>query len=432
LPLCFVSSSNDTVICTIDSEGVARLDNGELPKLKMPHHPGDNCRVAAVLVKADGSPLSSGQDLSVLQVDDSTQPGYVPPSSAYPKKVEFAGGLSPMLTVWRKLNIEIDSMEAVPESGPEKNFEEGTVLDVMSISDLSIVTVDILLTPNNRFENGFLTTEGGDYEVNSNAHYWITLLSGDEMGVTDVVVKGTVPTTAVGKYFKIVDDDDRYLDYIGLMPPLPKNGAHADIIQKTREKFAPAYIQLEDANAHGWNPNQTIPFKLHAPVDTASSGSVFNEAKDLTDSDAFWAFTVTFGYQPATNILGSVQDGDPDTEARLLGGTPKSRWLWSYASKGFAAIFVETIRDYVFRDLRSAADKEKIKTNVLFQKNFRNRMYNWLLGIIVHEIGHSPGGQTESGDHEESGIMKEEGDSIDGGFTPGTIKRFRDTKNWTH
>ena len=53
-PPHFVSSGDVTVTCTVDANGIAKLDNGELPKLQMTDHPGDNVRVAAAFLNASG------------------------------------------------------------------------------------------------------------------------------------------------------------------------------------------------------------------------------------------------------------------------------------------------------------------------------------------------------------------------------------------
>ncbi len=50
-PPYFASSGDVTVDCTADANGVARLANGELPKLQMTDHPGDNVRVAFIYLK---------------------------------------------------------------------------------------------------------------------------------------------------------------------------------------------------------------------------------------------------------------------------------------------------------------------------------------------------------------------------------------------
>ena len=417
-PPYFESSGDVTEDCTVDAQGVAKLANGELPKLQMTDHAGDNVRVAVIFLKPDGTPME-GQDLSVLQVNDSTQPGYVPGDSEQ-QASGFSGGLSPMLTVWRKLNVEVDSMQAVATSGDQKNYEEGVVQVVASgpSSGETTVTIDILLDgPADRYENGYLTVGGTSYKVVSNTDDLTNFTTGDR-----VVVKGTVPSSAVSQSFTIVDDDDHFLAQLGLGDPLPRHQTHADTIAAMRARFAPAYIQLEDANELGFNPNQTITFGLNEEVDSAL-GSVFNNAKDLSDSEKFWAITLVFGYQPQTSA-----DHDPLSEGLLKGGT--SKFNLGNSSFGFSVVYIESIRESTLDFIEGVSGI--FFNNPALMQQAVDEYYNQLYGTAAHEIGHNPGGQSEQQDHDEEGLMQEGGAGIDVPFSPSTIKRFRDANQWTH
>ncbi len=419
-PPYFVSSTDETVVCTIDSQGVARLDNGQLPKLQMTDHPGDNVRVAAIFLKSDGTPMY-GQSLDDLQVDNSTQPGYLPPSDDYPKDGQFTGAISPMLTVWRKLNVEVDSMTAVPTSGDQKNYEEGTILGVEfhPEDNTSTVTLSVLLTgPKDRYENGYLTVSGVSYEVVSNTNNWTDFTYGDE-----VVLKGNVPSSIVGQAFTIVDDDDKFLAQLGLPAPLPRNQYHEDIIKGIRPKYAPAYIQVEDANTLGWNARQTIPFKLNATTPDSLTGNVFGDAKDLTDKKVFWAFTVTIGYQPDDG-----RDHDPETEGLLKGGGAK--YGIGNASFGYAAIYIESIREGTV-ELLSKMPPSTLN-NTAVRQQIVDSYNSWLLGVIAHEIGHSTGADSAGQDHDEGGLMTDGAARIQTDFSAPTINRFRNAEMWTH
>lgn len=414
-PPHFVSSGDVTVTCTMDAQGIARLDNGELPKLQMTDHPGDNVRVAVTAMNDSG--------LNDLQVGDSTQPGYVKPSDDVPQG--FGGAISPMLTVWRKLNVEIDSMTAVLESGSEKNYEEGTITDVSTgpVTGQSKVTLNIRLTgPAYRYENGQLTIAGTSYDVISNTD---NLRSGD-----DVIVYGLVPSSAKGQSFKIKDDDDNSLSELGLPASIPRNQYHSDIIKAIRPSFAPAYIQVEDAFALEINPNQTIPFKLNASA-YSPSGSVFNDAKNLTDSAVFWAVTVTFGYQEASYLGFTDVDGDPDTENYERGSTPKLRYVGS--TFGFTAIYTEAVRERAFGWLepQSSIVHKATMADPLEKQKAIEQYYDLLNGTIAHEIGHHPGSQSEEDDHDEGGLMDGSGPLITTPFTAKTIRRFRNATSWT-
>jgi len=67
----------------------------------------------------------SQKEVDQLQAYDTAKEFYVPADKDTPG---FAGIFSPMLTVWRKLHLEIDSMAGGPPStGAETNYLMGTV-----------------------------------------------------------------------------------------------------------------------------------------------------------------------------------------------------------------------------------------------------------------------------------------------------------------
>jgi len=69
----------------------------------------------------------------VLQVSNATAAGYLDcDSETFPRN--FSGVASPMLTVWRRLHLEIDSMNAVPETKPEPDHMNVTRLAWTALS----------------------------------------------------------------------------------------------------------------------------------------------------------------------------------------------------------------------------------------------------------------------------------------------------------
>ena len=106
--------------CKVDAGGVARLASGALPKLQITTYPSDNVRVAVSVFAPDGT-MYDGQDISLLQVSDSTAPYYVMPDSVPMTDLKdlslvigdvglivgFFGGLSPTLTVARTLDAPV-------------------------------------------------------------------------------------------------------------------------------------------------------------------------------------------------------------------------------------------------------------------------------------------------------------------------------------
>ncbi len=330
-----------------------------------------------------------------------------------------------MLTVWRKLNLEIDSMPSVPTSGDQKNFEQDTIQSLTTTGGQTTVTLNSLLLagPANRCENGYLTVNGASYEIIANTDYSTNFTSGDQ-----VVVEGTVPSSAVGQSCTIVDDDE-YLSQLGIPASLPQDQNHAIIIQAIRPAYAKAYIQVEDANALGLNIRPRVTFYLNADGE-ATVDNVFGSAKDIVDTNEFWAFTITFGYQPKSSL-----DHDPDTEDLMSGVGLKYPFL-SYESAGYAAVYMESIRErndtignleyYTQINQQMTLDSESQRQALVI------KYYNVFYGVVAHEIGHSPGGQNPNDDHAEGGIMQDDAGPITLGFKDVTIKRFRNAQNWTH
>jgi len=409
-PGVFAANESQSITLHVGSDGIATLPNGGNVEFIVGMQPGDNYRIAVAL---------KSEDLNVLHVHSNIAAGYVKPSDEQPSG--FNGVVSPMLTVWRKLYLEIDSMTAVPTTGDQKNYEEGTI----ETSSGSTLHLDISLTgPADRYENGHIDITGvGSFPIVSNTDH---VLFDDD----DVIVTGTPGPTAVGKTFKIYDDDDKYLSDLGLPAPLPKNGDHAAIVNGIQGKFAPAYIQVEDANALGWNPRQTVPFYLNAPGAGALGANVWDGAKDLPSStDKFWTWLVVYGYQPSDPIWHWIDpnavDGDPDSEdSQKLGLTPFHVWG---ARFGYSVVYVETTRDAEFGKITVDLQNPQVAAE------YTKRYWSILLGTTAHEMGHGPSNQSNGEDHAELGLMKEGMTPISGfdsDFTPKTLLRFRERTTW--
>jgi hypothetical protein len=182
--------------------------------------------------------------------------------------------------------------------------------------------------------------------------------------------------------------------------------------------YAPAFIQVADANQAGWNTSRTIPFFKNKDVFDFLFTGVFDSAKNVFDSSTFWAHTVTIGYQPDFS-----EDRDNNNENPLLGVTPENPL--TDAAFGYSAIYDETIRDYAYEIFRADQYQPSIYPNI------ERYYYGLLFGIIAHETGHAPGKRGEGDDHAEKGLMKQYGDQIAVDFSPQSIKRFRTSKSWT-
>jgi hypothetical protein len=103
----FVANGKATNAVTLNVQGEASVE------FKVGMQPGNNYRIAVTPFPAN--------NLSSLQSSNAAAQYFV---SAYTDAIRggFNGELSPVLTVWRKLHFEIDSMETPPSTGPEANY----------------------------------------------------------------------------------------------------------------------------------------------------------------------------------------------------------------------------------------------------------------------------------------------------------------------
>jgi hypothetical protein len=372
-------------------------------------------------------------NLSSLHTTNASTTGFVPADS---DRVTggFNGALSPLLTVWRKLHLEIDSMTAVPTSGPQANYVSMVATAIKTNAPnpgQTMVYLRITEQPwqTNRYENGTLSIAG------SATNYPIIGQGAERIMIFDsfqnyVVVAGIVPPNLSGAMCQLRDDDDRLKGELQL-PSLPMDGFSQQIINGKQQVFStnkvrgaaavyrPAFIEVVDANAAGWNPRRTIPFFLNKDVFyPLTMTGVFDGAQDLVDSQIFWAHTATFGYQPDFS-----EDRDNNDEAGLLGTTQENPF--TAVAFGYSAIYEETIRDHAY-DGRASNYYLPLNYKLLEQS-----YYGWLFGTIAHEIGHAPGNGFETyTDHAESHLMQKGGDEISKDFAPASIKRFRTSISW--
>ena len=324
--------------------------------------PGDNYRVAALL----DTPGASNH-LAQLQVANEVLPMFVPSGT---NQIEgFVGALSPMLTVWRKLHLEFDSMAAPPASGPEANYVAGSIAAVrlnQPATGRSYIAVSHALVPEDgggTFDRGIIEIAGAGSFAVTNAGT-MNYLNG--RASTTVEIFGAPAGLTNGQPVKLYDDDDRYLanhplypSNLGLVsPPTPAFHHVTPFISAAQPKFAAAYLTLVDANAMGWNTQPNIVFKK-AESGYSVFGTVFDNGNlqfKGTDRPEFWAWSVVFGYQS-----DKTDDGEPDAETPLSGTTPKTS---PYLPPGFrniplsySVIFLENIRDYEF-GRRTASDQQ--------------------------------------------------------------------------
>lgn len=233
---------------------------------------------------------------------------------------------SQMLTVWRKLHVELDSMG--PVSG---NFVTGTIL---SIEDLD---------PQPRVKLG-VPTLPPDFRELDHFHYGEITIGGFATFTTDatevegpdyVTIKnpeGVDLSGAYGAYFMLVDDD---VGMLGSPPPLvfPRL-ADTGLMP---EVYGEAYVGIE----------QDLPSQFNLTFDrnVGDQGDAYliiDGSKNVDSFADFWAAHVVSAFQGYAN-----RDSDPGAEegdhpkGLLYGLTRVYIWVW----RGGSMIFLETCRD---------------------------------------------------------------------------------------
>ena len=394
----FESSGWDTEDGTIDASGMAKLTNGQMPKLILPMQPGDNLRVAAILLKPDGTPFE-GQDLSLLQVTNHTQSGYVAPA-ADPAS-GFNGGLSPMLTVWRKLHMEVDTMImwSGDKPSPDRAVATGTSWqedDPNQPRLRSILTLSGTLPEGNDFYAGGRIVSGG---------ITLKIYSNTTTTITVDHPNGSTPLTSAQKdpflgSFEVFDDDDTGIS--GL--PLPKINA---INTEVKKRYAPAYIHIQEVS-NDLNPRKALAFDINNSV--LNPFTALDDMQDMhgTDRVEYWNHLAVMAYQPETQ-----KDADP-IGGGLQGVTVKPGIIPLY--NFYSVVYVETTREAL--------------SNLVGTAGFDQVFQAQIETVLAHEIGHAPGGQSESQDHAEGGLMRDDPKYDDPLFTPASLHRLRGVTRW--
>lgn len=404
------------VIATLSAQSTAEFE------LIMPIQPGDNLRLA---VGIDGG--TGVIDLNRLQVANPTNAAYVAPTNSVSR--DTLAGISPLLTVWRKLHLEFDSMDTPPTSGGFANQINARLFNIgpapvspgNTAIDAFVGTIGVQY--GDIFKNGRLTIPGAPtpYKVLEGSIY--------RHNYVRLVVAGTVPTNYTGVTAILRDDDDIYLANDTLYPSvvgLPSPSVPADtwmptnVVDQIATPYRDAYILPVDANVLGWNTVKRIPFRPFAESTETGVFDVGNLQLKGKDRSRFWCFPIIFAYQHS-----GEEDGDPDDDSPTLGETYKSGSALSFLNGQWSAIYLEATRDYIWRESSPSRF-----TNPTLAASARRDFFNRVSGVVSHEIGHSPGSQLEMTDHAELGAMAAGGGDVQR-FTPDTIRRFRSASQWT-
>lgn len=278
-------------------------------------HPGDNFVIAASGDLAYLNELTLAADGISLKDNSGQAP-------------TIRAKATPMLTVWRRVHIEVDSMAPVAD-----NVVTGTITEVRrtdeimecgydpktGTSDICMKTrtevcVDQLIE-RNRFMNGRIISNDNSYKVEYNYGGCLTL------GYDNYNVQAGAP-------FTLYDDDDYNSNDGTLLRG--DNGEDVEALANQtfslvrtsdlpgENVFAAAYIIPEYEEFRGRGFNNKVPFVLNVPGTISDITNQFNLRRDSRDleGDDFWVVYVQIAYQ---GDLAEDIDGDYTPDGYPIG-----------------------------------------------------------------------------------------------------------------
>lgn len=385
----------------IDSTGKAKII------LRIGMQPGNNYRVV-------GSVFDQSMFAGV-QTSSSAIEKYLGPKPEQNGKAPA----TEMLTVWRKLWAENDSMEAIPIEGG--NLRNDLTSDIVSpeisnfLLDSSGADTILSISPISDYSS-FFKLEKGNIVFQGSSHPVIgtAVIAPGQSGAYAVKISGNHTSYPPGTSFLLYDDDGFGLDAASL----PRQDLVND---QMKEYFFPSFVDVVDAGAYN-SPN-LITLSLNEDVSENNPLTVVDNEIDLVDKNACWVCPIIAAYQgPQT------EDQDPagDPESFLMGETTPHGDYDDADYYEFSTVFVETCRENYDTLLRSTGPGIAAKQPA--------RLKKWITAVISHEMGHQPGNELD--EHPEGGLMGAPMDvSISSPetakFSPKTIKRFRKANRWS-
>jgi hypothetical protein len=321
---------------------------------------------------------------------------------------------SPLLTVWRKLWVENDSMAAIPVDGfgYKRNDLSSDLVspEILSVSSAMLGTTtygipsgildqDSYLTLGNSNNLGSMIVQSLVHPVVSTSPFTVTVL-------------GNQTNVPINSEFRLYDDDDHGLN----SPPLP----HLTLVNELMKSFfRPGFIEIVDSG--GMNLNKIIPFKKN---DDLQGSTLVNSNNDLLEKDGVWVAPITSAYQ-----FSYTSDGEPNIEIPTLGATR------SFGTNQRATVFVENCRESYESNFRTVDEGGVPEIG----DDSRLKLKDFIVATAAHEIGHEPEntlGPNILNDHNELGLMSEGGalpaSPEDEKFTAKSFLRFRKTRGWSN
>jgi hypothetical protein len=347
--------------------------------------PGDNFKVAASCNKPylESTRLNDPNGSQIIDAERKVLPTPV-------------AKLTDMLTVWRRVHVEPDFMQAVTG-----NFYRGTVTAAATVPwfNMSFVSTNLAAMEAGRLEHGRIVITGdGAYPITANTG--------------NMIISSGVPATAVGKAFTAYDDDD-YNGSDGANKHgdddealvAPDRSLVQDSDTPANNVFAPGYVRpTYDL------PNPTHPaFVLNQIGDAGADvvrlygGAFDNQAKNQNE---YWVVYMLGAYQPIT-----AEDQDPDTEGITTGRVDALRGLG-----GVTYLECVSAHELAANDKKIDASNAGSPNIGAWKQSFRNAE------TTAHEMGHLFGGR-----HTDRGLMSDQIATIYLTFSPTTLDAIRST-----
>lgn len=230
---------------------------------------------------------------------------------------------SEILTTWRKLWIERDSMEAVATTGGEMNHVEGTALsyDYNSISDQTTVdlgqNLDNPFDDENQFEEGRYVVNGNTYDV---IYSTANIFPFDDDIIVDKDCSGEPDD------YNLYDDDDQSM----------YSSAYYCSLDGYTSAYEDACIKTEYLSTSSYSDR--VNFNLNLLDTEVTLGVDFDNEQDVWSSSKFWVCLVVSCYQGTYSA-----DMDPDDNTYM---DPDCDYgVTRFNSDNASCIFRETLGD---------------------------------------------------------------------------------------
>lgn len=423
----FIAPAGSTCTTVVTNMNISQIGcdtttKGATTNYKVTMQPGDNFAVAASfsdiyrngirLNAADGSIIENSAS-QAIPLSGGTNPNNV------------AGLRTRMLTTWRRLHIEVDSMGNV-----NSNFVIGTITDTRKVnSGNQTLNLSVTNLRPNRFENGRLVIRR-----NGTIYKSLRVIDATYDPTTGVVINSSNTASSVtvfnnlgtfnvanGDSFILYDDDDMDDEDTGNLNgddgdnvPAPRSDSIPDIIRSNDTAcsdtfnanncnvFVNAYVRPvydltgEDINLFSANTDD---------IDRAFYRRTYFQNRNSEASEVFWTVWLFGAYQDIENVnIDLNSDGDPGESAGTFGVVDNIN------GEG-ASIFTELLRPNEYTSLPTPTTRP-------VGKRF----------TVAHEIGHLFFGLHEDWDDpatQNAGLMAQSGLRQSPLFTDTTINKIR-------